>query len=70
MAPTNAHIAQQLRQLIYYHLDNNLIKNALFLAARLVAYDSRSAEAAYLLSYCQFQCGYVKAAWDSTRSLP
>jgi anaphase-promoting complex subunit 3 len=68
MAPTNAHIAQQLRQLIYYHLDNNLLKNALFLAARLVAYDSRSAEAAYLLSYCQFQCGYVKAAWDSTRS--
>lgn len=67
MAPTNAHIAQQLRQLIYYHLDNNLIKNALFLAARLVAYDSRSAEAAYLLSFCQFQCGYVKAAWDSTR---
>lgn len=68
MAPTNAHIAQQLRQLIYYHLDNNLIKNALFLAARLVAYDSRSAEAAYLLAYCQFQCGYVKAAWDSSRS--
>ncbi|KEF52084.1 uncharacterized protein A1O9_11710 [Exophiala aquamarina CBS 119918] len=68
MAPTNAHIAQQLRQLIYYHLDNNLLKNALFLAARLIAYDSRSAEAAYLLSYCQLQGGYVKAAWDSCRS--
>jgi len=68
MAPTNAHIAQQLRQLIYYHLDNNLLKNALFLAARLIAYDSRSAEAAYLLAYCQFQGGYVKAAWDSSRS--
>lgn len=67
MAPTNAHIAQQLRQLIYYHLDNNLFKNALFLAARLVAYESRSADAAYLLAYCQFQCGYIKAAWDCTR---
>lgn len=68
MAPTNAHVAAQLRQLIYYHLDNNLLKNALFLASRLVAYEPRSAEAAYLLSYCQLQSGYVKAAWDSSRS--
>lgn len=68
MAPTAVHVAGQLRQLIYYHLDNNLLKNALFLAARLVAFEPRSPEAAYLLSYCQYQSGFSKAAWDSSRS--
>jgi anaphase-promoting complex subunit 3 len=67
MAPSTPHIATQLRHLIYYHLDNNLLKNALFLAQRLVAYESRSAEAAFLLAYCQFQSGYVKAANDTSR---
>lgn len=68
MAPSAPHIANQLRQLIYYHLDNNFLKNALFLAQRLVAYDSRSAEATYLLSLCQYQSGFVKGAWDTSRS--
>ncbi|KIX03709.1 uncharacterized protein Z518_07262 [Rhinocladiella mackenziei CBS 650.93] len=68
MTPSVPHIAGQLRQLVYYHLDNNLLKNALFLAARLVAYEPRSTEAAYLLSYCQYQSGFVKAAWDTSRS--
>ncbi|KAK4948690.1 anaphase-promoting complex subunit cdc27 [Elasticomyces elasticus] len=68
MAPSATHIAAQLRQLVYYHLDNNLLKNALFLAGRLVAYEPRSAEAAYLLAYCQYQSGFVKAAWDTSRS--
>jgi anaphase-promoting complex subunit 3 len=69
MAP-NAHspVVSQLRQLIYYHLDNNLLRNALFLASRLIAYEPRAPEAAYLLSYCQFQSGYLKAAWDTARS--
>ncbi|EXJ91311.1 anaphase-promoting complex subunit 3 [Capronia coronata CBS 617.96] len=67
MAPSPTHIASQLRQLVYYHLDNNLLKNALFLASRLVAYEPRSAEAAYLLAYCQLQSGFVKAAWDISR---
>ncbi|KAH0841677.1 hypothetical protein AYO21_01090 [Fonsecaea monophora] len=69
MAPTQPHIAAaQLRQLIYYHLDNNLLRNALFLASRLVAYEPRSPEAAYLLAYCQFQSGFLKAAWDTSRA--
>ncbi|KIW99188.1 uncharacterized protein Z519_00851 [Cladophialophora bantiana CBS 173.52] len=68
MAPTQHHVAAQLRQLIYYHLDNNLLKNALFLASRLVAYEPRSPEAAYLLAYCQFQSGFLKAAWDTSRA--
>ena len=67
MPPSVPHIASQLRQLIYYHLDNNLLKNALFLSQRLVAYEPRSAEAAYLLSLCQYQSGFVKGAWDSSR---
>ena len=69
MAPSTPHIAHQLRQLIYYHLDNNLLKNALFLAQRLNAYEPRSAEAAYLLSSCQYQSGFVKGAWDTSRSI-
>ncbi len=69
MAPTtHSPVTSQLRQLIYYHLDNNLLKNALFLASRLVAYESRSSEAAYLLAYCQFQSGFLKAAWDTSRT--
>ncbi|KAL2392849.1 Protein bimA [Exophiala dermatitidis] len=67
MAPSVIHVASQLRQLVYYHLDNNLLKNALFLASRLVAYEPRSAESAYLLAYCQLQSGFVKAAWDTSR---
>src|ERR1700712_1509322 len=69
MAPTpHSPVSSQLRQLIYYPLDNNLLKNALFLASRLVAYESRSSEAAYLLAYCQFQSGFLKAAWDTSRA--
>ncbi|KAJ9613913.1 anaphase-promoting complex subunit cdc27 [Cladophialophora chaetospira] len=69
MAPTpHSPVTSQLRQLIYYHLDNNLLKNALFLASRLVAYESRSSEAAYLLAYCQYQSGFLKAAWDTSRA--
>jgi anaphase-promoting complex subunit 3 len=68
MAPSVPHIAHQLRQLIYYQLDNNLLRNALFLAQRLVAYEPRSAEAAYLLALCQYQSGFVKGAWDTSRS--
>lgn len=47
MAPSTTCVASQLRQLIYYHIDNNLLKNALFYAERLAAYDHRAAESAY-----------------------
>ncbi|BDD63092.1 hypothetical protein MAP00_008034 [Monascus purpureus] len=68
MSPSNPHISSQLRQLIYYHLDNNLVRNALFLAGRLHAYEPRSSEASYLLALCHLQNGQVKAAWDYSRS--
>ena len=65
--PNNTHIPSQLRQLIYYHLDNNLLRNALFLAGRLQAHEPRSPEAAYLLALCQFQSGQIKAAYETSK---
>ena len=66
--PPNPHIISQLRQLIYYHFDCNLLRNALFLAGRLHAYEPRSSEAAYLLALCQLRLGQLKAAYDSSRN--
>ncbi|GLA21021.1 anaphase-promoting complex subunit cdc27 [Aspergillus niger] len=68
MSPSTAHISSQLRQLIYYHLDNNLVRNALFLAGRLHAYEPRAAESSYLLSLCHLQSGQVKAAYDYSKN--
>ena len=68
MAPANPHIISQLRQLIYYHLDCNLIRNALFIAGRLHAYEPRSSEAAYLLATCHLRLGQLKAAYDNSRN--
>ncbi|KAI9370569.1 protein bima [Aspergillus egyptiacus] len=68
MSPSTSHIAGQLRQLIYYHLDNNLVRNALFLAGRLHAYEPRTSEASYLLALCHLQNGQVKAAWETSRN--
>ncbi len=67
MSPVNPHIVSQLRQLIYYHLDCNLLRNALFLAGRLQAYEPRSSEAVYLLALCHLRLGQLKAAFDTSR---
>ncbi|RMZ84625.1 hypothetical protein DV737_g1192, partial [Chaetothyriales sp. CBS 132003] len=67
MAPSTPHMASQLRHLIYYQLDNGFLSNALFLAQQLVAYEPRSADAAYLLAECQFQAGLLKTAYDTSR---
>lgn len=64
MALSTGHVASQLRHIIYYHLDNNLIRNALFLAERLHAYEPRSFEAQYLLSLCHLHNGEIKAALE------
>ncbi|KPI39927.1 Protein bimA [Cyphellophora attinorum] len=67
MAPSNTtYLPTQLRHLIYYHIDNNLMKNALFLAQRLVAYEHKSPESAFLLAHCQYQSGFVKGAYDTS----
>ncbi len=68
MPPTNPHIIVQLRQLIYYHLDNGLFNNALFLAERLHAYEPRSSDAFYLVALCHLRLGQLKAAYDGSRN--
>jgi anaphase-promoting complex subunit 3 len=69
MAPssTNSCISSQLRQLIYYHIDNNLLQNALFLAERLAAFDHRNADSSYLLSLCHLRLGDHKSAYEYSK---
>ena len=67
MSPSNTCVAAQLRQLIYYHLDNDLVQNALFLAGRLHGLEPRSPDAAHLLALCHFRSGRLKAAYDYSR---
>ncbi|CAO1603253.1 MAG: hypothetical protein LQ349_005993 [Xanthoria aureola] len=67
MAPANSHVVRQLQQLIYYHLDNHLLRNALFIAGRLQAYDPRNADNVYLIALCHYRLGQLKSAYDSSR---
>lgn len=64
MAPANACVVPQLQQLIYYHIDNNFLENALFFAERLAAHDARSPESAYLLSLCHLRLGDNASAYE------
>ena len=63
----NPHTAAQLRRQICYHLDNDLLQNALFFAGRLHALDPRSGDAAHLLALCHLKLGQLKAAYDYSR---
>ncbi|KAK8234635.1 hypothetical protein HDK77DRAFT_318271 [Phyllosticta capitalensis] len=67
MAPSTSHVATQLRQLVFYHLDNDLTQNALFTAGRLHGQDPRSADAAHLFALCHLRLGNLKAAYDYSR---
>ncbi|KAL8653755.1 MAG: hypothetical protein Q9226_003719 [Calogaya cf. arnoldii] len=67
MAPANSHVVRQLQQLIYYHLDNHLLRNALFIAGRLQAYDPKNADNVYLIALCYYRLGQLKSAYDSSR---
>ena len=64
MPPGNNCVTAQLRQLIYYHIDNNFLSNALFFAERLAAYDHRSSESAYLLALCHLRLGDNASAYE------
>ncbi|KAI0024828.1 hypothetical protein F4780DRAFT_478944 [Xylariomycetidae sp. FL0641] len=68
MAPTSAAITGQLRQVVYYHLDNLSFDNALFFAERLAAHDPRSAESAYLLAACHFRLGDYRSAYEISKA--
>ncbi|KAK4502525.1 hypothetical protein PRZ48_005950 [Zasmidium cellare] len=64
MAPTTTIAASQLRQLIYYHLDNDMLDNASFLAQRLHALEPRNADAQHLLALTYLRARRPKAAYD------
>lgn len=64
MAPTASAISCQLRQTVYYHLDNISYDNALFFAERLAAHDPRSIESPYLLALCHFRLGDHQSAYE------
>lgn len=68
MAPPSPAIAGQLRQLVYYHLDNLSYDNALFFAERLAAHDSRSSESAYLLAVSHFRLGDYRSAYEISKA--
>ena len=67
MPPSSPHIVSQLRQLIYYHLDCNLPRNALAFSERLRGHEPKSSEAAYLEGLCHIRLGQLSAAYHSTK---
>lgn len=67
MTPTNPFAASQLRQLIFYNLDNDLLQNALFLSGRLHGLDPRNPDTSHLLALCHLKLGQFKAAYDYSR---
>lgn len=68
MAPSNLQLIAQLRFMIYYHLDNDLSDNALFLAGRLYALDPRSPDAIHLLALCHLRSNQYKLAFDYSQA--
>lgn len=55
-----------MRQLIYYHLDNDMLDNANFLAGRLHALEPRNPDSAHLLALTYFRLRRFRAAYDSS----
>jgi anaphase-promoting complex subunit 3 len=68
MPPAPDGVKAQLRQLIYYHIDNNLLANALFFAERLLAYSHREPESSYLLALCHLRLGDEASAYEYSKS--
>ncbi|KAI9843877.1 MAG: anaphase-promoting complex subunit cdc27 [Sclerophora amabilis] len=67
MGPSNPYISSRLHGIVYYHLDNNLLQNALFVAGRLYAHESRSAEASYLLALCHLRNGEHNLSYEYSK---
>lgn len=67
MSPSIPLVASQLHQLIFYHLDNDFLQNALFFAGRLHGLEPRSPDTAHLLALCYLKLGHFKAAYDYSR---
>ncbi|KAF2154957.1 TPR-like protein [Myriangium duriaei CBS 260.36] len=65
MTQVTVQMAAQMRQLIFYHLDNESVDNANFLAGRLHALDPRNADSHHLLSLTYLRLRRYKAAYDA-----
>jgi len=64
MSPTTGIAASQLRQLIFYQLDNDLLDSANFLAGRLYALEPRNPDSSHLLALTYLRSRRFKAAYD------
>ena len=64
MAPAPSIATSQLRQLIFYHIDNDLLENANFLAQRLHAYDRRNQDSLHLLTLTYLRLRRYRAAHE------
>ena len=67
MSPNTGIAASQLRQLIFYHLDNELSDNATFLAGRLYALEPRNPDSSHLLALTNLRQRRWKLAYDSAQ---
>lgn len=65
MSPATGIAASQLRQLIFYHIDNELLDNATFLAGRLYALEPRNPDSSHLLALTNLRQRRWKLAYDS-----
>lgn len=64
MSPNSYLAITQLKNLVYYHLDNESPENANFLAARLNAIDPRNPDSSHLLALTYYRLRRFKAAYD------
>jgi anaphase-promoting complex subunit 3 len=65
MSPATGVAASQLRQLIFYHIDNELLDNAAFLAGRLYAQEPRNPDSSHLLALTSLRQRKPKSAYDA-----
>jgi anaphase-promoting complex subunit 3 len=65
MSPTTGITASQLRQLIFYHIDNELLDNANFLAGRLYALEPRNPDSSHLLALTTLRQRKTRSAYDT-----
>lgn len=66
---TQPAVISQLRKIIWHSLDNHLLSNAIFMAERLVAYDSKNLDSTYLLALCFFRDGQIRPAEHLTEGV-
>lgn len=67
LLPYAAMASAELRQIVLYHLDQGLLNNALFLAGRLHALDSRNLQSIHLLALCHLRNTQARLAYHYTQ---